>query len=111
MTETNLESLRADVAFVGADGIDLAGGVYNASVEVGRMLGKMAAAAAVTYVVADHSRVGRTALSRFGDLTAWGGLITDSGSTRNHATALRRVGITLLLSETLSSTPCTPPRP
>lgn len=98
LTETNLESLRADLAFVGADGVDLAGRVYNASVEVGRMLGKMAAASAITYVVADHSKVGRTALARFGDLTDWGGLITDSGLTRRHATTLRRAGVKVIVS-------------
>ena len=105
LTEANLESLRADLAFIGADGIDLAGRVYNASVEVGRMLAKMAAAAAATYVVADSSKIGRTALVRFGQLARWRGLVTNQGLSRAQATALRKAGVNLILS---NSTPRKP---
>jgi hypothetical protein len=45
LTESNLEALRADIAFIGADGIDENGSCYNASLTVARMLGKMIRAA------------------------------------------------------------------
>jgi DeoR family transcriptional regulator of aga operon len=105
LTEANLESLRADLAFVGADGIDLAGRVYNASVEVGRMLAKMAAAATATYVVADSSKIGRTALVRFGQLARWRGLVTNQGLSKSHAAALRKAGVKLILGNSA------PPKP
>jgi len=98
LTEGNLETLQADLAFIGADGIDLKGGIYNQSPEVARMLGKMAAAAGSVYVVADSSKVGRTALVRFGHLARWGGLITDARLTRTQAAALRRAGVKLTLA-------------
>lgn len=77
VTESTLEMLKADIAFIGADGVDAEGNVYNASPAVGQMLGKMAAAAQCVYVVADHTKVGRTAMMRFGDVKNWRGLITD----------------------------------
>lgn len=90
LTEANLEGLRADVAFVGADGIDLQGNVYNTSLAVARMLRKMTAAANRVYVAADSSKVGRTALARYGRLTDFDGLITDEGLGRAEAAALKR---------------------
>jgi len=78
LTESNLESLRADIAFIGADGIDENGTCYNASLTVARMLGKMIQAAQQVYVVADASKLGRTALASFGQLADFSGLITDA---------------------------------
>lgn len=96
LTEANLEGLRADVAFVGADGIDRRGFVYNASLAVGRMLRKMAGAAARVYVVADSSKIGRTALARFGRVADWDGLITDNGIRPADAAALRKSKVRII---------------
>ncbi len=79
LTESNLESLRADVAFVGADGIDADGVVYNASLGIAKMLSKMVEAAEQVYVVADATKLGRKALASFGNIARWKGLITDAG--------------------------------
>lgn len=92
LTEANLETLRADVAFVGAGGIDRCGAVYNESPEVARMLSKMAASAGRVFVVADSSKLGKTALFRFGRIKDWAGLITDSGANRSLLASLRRTG-------------------
>ena len=80
ITEGNLDALHADVAFLGADGIDVDGGVYSQAPALARMLSKMAAAADRVYAVADHSKLGRKALMRFGDLSRWDGLVTDEGA-------------------------------
>lgn len=80
LTESNLDSLRADIAFIGADGIDENGTVYNASLTVARMLSRMIAAAREVYVVADRSKLGRTALASFGRLAEFNGLITDASA-------------------------------
>jgi DeoR/GlpR family transcriptional regulator of sugar metabolism len=93
LTEANLETLHADVAFIGADGIDTRGAVYNHSPEVARMLTKMAAAASRVYVVADHSKLGRTALWRFGHLRDWTGLVTDAQADRALIARFARSGI------------------
>lgn len=98
LTESNLESLHADVAFVGADGIDARGNIYNDSLAVGRMLSKMAASADRVFAVADSSKVGRKALTRFGRIAEWGGLITDGSLNRPTATALQRAGVRLIVA-------------
>jgi len=92
LTESNLETLHADVAFIGADGIDARGAVYNQSPEVARMLTKMAAAASRVYVVADHSKLGQTALCRFGHLKDWTGLVTDAKADRRTERQARKIG-------------------
>jgi len=96
LTETNLEHLRADVAFLGADAIDNEGYAYNNSIEVGRMLTKMAASAKRTFAVADSSKLGRTALMRYGSITGWEGLITDEGIQKNVAADLKRAGVRVI---------------
>lgn len=99
LTESNLESLRADLAFVGADGIGTDGELYNSSMSVGRMLGKMVSRANAVYVVADSSKIGRTALSRFGNARDFQGLITDSAIAPADLTALRQAGVRILLAD------------
>jgi DeoR family transcriptional regulator, fructose operon transcriptional repressor len=91
LTESNLETLHADVAFIGADAIDARGAVYNQSPEVARMLTKMAAAANRVFVVADHTKLGRTALWRFGQLQDWA-LVTDAQADRGLLKGLEKSG-------------------
>ncbi|OGV62225.1 MAG: hypothetical protein A2283_20275 [Lentisphaerae bacterium RIFOXYA12_FULL_48_11] len=97
LTETNLENLHADVTMIGADAIDLKGNIYNNSTEVARMLTRMAAASPVVYVVADSSKIGKTALMRFGNISRWKGLITDNGISKKDASALRQSGVNLII--------------
>lgn len=94
--EANLETIRADLAFLGADAVDERGFAYNKSPEVARMLARMATAAREVFVLADSAKIGRTELARFGSLRRWGGLVTDRNLSRKHAAALRRAGVKLL---------------
>ncbi|MCC7518218.1 MAG: DeoR/GlpR transcriptional regulator [Verrucomicrobiae bacterium] len=96
IAEATLENVRADLAFLGADAVDIRGLAYNKSPEVARMLGHMARAAREVYVVADSSKIGRTELMCFGRITRWSGLVTDRELSRKHAAALRRAGVRLL---------------
>ena len=96
ITEANLDTLRADIAFLGADGIDRQGGVYQKSPEVARMLMKMAASAGRVYVVADSSKLGKTALYRFGRLQDWAALVTNVGADRSILAALKKAGVRVL---------------
>ncbi len=97
VTEMNLEHLKADWAFIGADGIDLQGNLYNSSIEVCRMLTKMVAGAKSAHIVSDSSKIGRTALMRFGNIAACQGLITDSGIQPAHIKALRKAGVNVVI--------------
>jgi len=96
LTETNLESIRADLAFIGTDGIDDTGCVYSESAEVARMLGKMAAAARHTYVVCDHTKLGQTALWRFGQLKDFAGVITDTAAPSSILKSLSKAGAQII---------------
>ena len=98
LTESNLDNLRADLAFVGADGIDLQGNIYNGSIEIGRMLEKMLRCATDAYVVADSSKIGQTALMQYGNLSALRGLITDSRISAEQLDALTRAGARVIVA-------------
>lgn len=99
LAEANLDAFRADVAFLGADGVGVNGELYNASLTVGRLIAKMATRAGSVYVVADSSKIGRTALSKFGNAQAFQGLITDAGIARADRRALERAGVRVLIAE------------
>jgi DeoR family transcriptional regulator of aga operon len=99
LTEANLETLHADLAFLGTDSVDARGTVYNQSPEVARMLTKMAAAATTVYVVADGSKLGKTALWRFGLLQDWAGLITDRQADAKILASLRKAGVQVVRAE------------
>ncbi len=97
LTEANVEGLRADVAFLGTDAVDAAGTATSASLSLARLIAKLAAAARRVYIVADSSKLGRTALARVGTLKNWSGLITDRGAPPRLLAALRRAGVTVIL--------------
>jgi DeoR/GlpR family transcriptional regulator of sugar metabolism len=99
VTEMNLENLRADLAFIGADGIDLEGNIYNASIEVCHTLSKMAAAARDAYIVSDSSKIGKTALMRFGNISCCKGLITDAGITPEQLAELQKAGVHVIITQ------------
>ncbi len=103
LTESNLEVLKADIAFIGADAIDTDGKTYNRSMAVARMLSRMATAARQVYVVADSTKIGQTALALYGNLKNWNGLITDHGLTPAHGTALKQAGCVVLQPATHSA--------
>jgi DeoR/GlpR family transcriptional regulator of sugar metabolism len=96
LTESNLETLRADVAFLGADAVDSHGAVYQQSPELARMLTKMAASAGRVFVVADASKLGKTALWRFGRLADWAALITDPSADRSILASLKKSGVRVI---------------
>ena len=90
-TEDMLELFSADFAFQGADGIDLEGYVYNANVDSARVSQKMRQRAQRSYILSDSSKIGQTALFRFGNLRDGCGLITDSGIEPQHLHAFREL--------------------
>jgi len=101
LTDYNLEMLRADIAFIGVDAIDHQGNAYNTCTEVGRMLSRMAQAAAKVYAVADHTKIGRRELMRFANVAEWAGLICDDQLSDAMRAPLRRAGINILQPSTV----------
>lgn len=87
------------MVFLGADAIDRQGAVYQQSPEVARMVAKMAASASRVYVVADGSKLGNTALWRFGRLPDWAALITDASADRSLLASLKKAGVRVIKAE------------
>jgi len=97
VTETVLEMFAADVAFQGADGIGLDGALYNADMRISRVDRKIRERAARTYVLADSTKVGRTALVRHSFLQQVDALITDDGIDPEHKRQLEQLGAKIIV--------------
>ncbi|MBN1853512.1 MAG: DeoR/GlpR transcriptional regulator [Pirellulales bacterium] len=98
LTESNLELLHAEIAFLGADGIDAQGNVYTNPPDNSAVLLRMAASADQVYVVADHTKLNQSALRCFGRLDAWSGLITDPGCDMEYVQGLRERNIHVIVA-------------
>jgi len=87
VTEHCLELFAADYAFQGADGIGADGSIYNSDLRLAAVDKIMRRVAAKSVVLADHTKVGTTALACSGTLADVDTFITDS---RAPAAALKR---------------------
>jgi DeoR/GlpR family transcriptional regulator of sugar metabolism len=87
VTEHSLELFAADIAFQGADAIGLDGAIYNSDLQLAKVDQHMRRIATRCCVLADHSKIGRTALARNGSLADIDILITDRAAP---AAALKR---------------------
>lgn len=99
LTLQGLAGLRADMAFVGVDSVDIEGATYSRSIEVAHLIASMASDADVVYVVADSSKVGRTSLAKSGSLADWEGLITDQELDASKARELKKSGAKVILAK------------
>lgn len=88
-TEHCLELFSADLAFQGADGIGLDGKIYNSDLRLARVDKLMRTVAKRSCVLADHSKIGLTALACSGSLAGVDIFITNKGAAPE---ALRRFG-------------------
>ena len=77
VTEHCLELFAADVAFQGADAIGVDGSIYNSDLRLARVDKLMRRVANECCVLADHTKIGRTALGRSGSLADVDTFITD----------------------------------
>ncbi len=99
LAEQILESLHADVGFLGIDAIDTQGGVYNDLISMARLLSKEVEVCKKIYGIADHSKIGKKSLIRYSNLAEWNGLITDDNASKTDIRALERAGINVILAK------------
>ena len=97
VAEAALGMLAVDIAFQGADGIGLDGSLYTGDLGTARLDQRIRERAARTYVLADSTKVGRTALARHGSLREMSGWITDRGIQAEHLKALRKLGVPITI--------------
>lgn len=77
ITETNLGMFTADIAFGGADGIDTDGTIYTEDMRIVKVDQKIRKCAAKNYILADSSKIGKTALAANGKVNEVDALIID----------------------------------
>jgi DeoR/GlpR family transcriptional regulator of sugar metabolism len=98
IAEANIELLRAEIAFLGADAVDDQGNVFTNPPDNSAVLLKMIGSAQRVFVVADHTKLGGAALRRFGELAQWAGLITDEACDPEFVAQLRELGINVIIA-------------
>lgn len=97
-TEMMLERLTADVAVLGADGVDPERGCFAQDIDFARIPELMARNAGRTIVAADSAKLGRTSGARYLTTDGLGTLVTDSGAASRLVVAFRDRGVTVLLA-------------
>lgn len=83
VTEHCLELFSVDITFQGADGIGLDGSLYNSDLRLARVDQIMRRVSKRSCVLADHTKIGVTALARSGSLQDIDILITSDGASPN----------------------------
>jgi DeoR family transcriptional regulator, aga operon transcriptional repressor len=93
-----LDQVTLDLAILGVDGIDLAGGATAHHEGEASTNNMMASRAAKVVVVADSSKVGRRAFARICPLAGIDALVTDTGIGDDAAAGFRDQGVTLIVA-------------
>ncbi len=102
VTEAVLDMFMVDIAFQGADGIGADGALYTADIQISKVDRKIREQAERTYVLADSSKIGKTALTRHGFVQQVDALITDDGITGKDKRRLERLGAKVIVVSTNS---------
>jgi DeoR family transcriptional regulator, fructose operon transcriptional repressor len=97
-TVAALQMLRADVAFLGTNGLTLRHGLSTPDYSEAAAKRAMVKCAQRVIVLADSSKVGREHTIRFADLSEVDVFVTDSGITDRDANALRRNDIEVVIA-------------
>jgi DeoR family transcriptional regulator of aga operon len=96
LADAVLDRIRADIAFVGCNGIDAAAGVTNVNLPEADMKRRMLATAARAVVVADSSKLGIIQLSRVVPLADIDTLVTGSEASKERLEQFRSAGLEVL---------------
>jgi DeoR/GlpR family transcriptional regulator of sugar metabolism len=91
LLERVLESISADIAFIGADAISPDGGCYCQNEDTARIVQMMMRQSRRSILLADHTKVGLQAPVRFARLKDFALWITSKGLKRNARNALKRL--------------------
>jgi len=87
-----LREAYVDVAFLGTNGLSIERGLTTPDLAEAAVKGAMIAAARRVVVLADHTKIGRDAFARFGQLVDIEALITDDGVDLDVAEAIEAAG-------------------
>jgi len=96
VTEANLSMFAVDIAFQGADGVGVDGKLYSDDIRIVKVDQKIRQRANRTFVLADSSKIGRTALIAHGSVNEVEALITDENSDLRHRRAYEKMGAEII---------------
>lgn len=95
VTEHCLELFSADWLFQGAEGVGWDGSVYNTDLQLGQVDRKMRLRADKVCLLADSSKIGRSALVETGNLSEFDLFITDERANPEFVEQMRKKGTTI----------------
>ena len=90
LTEQNIDFLRADIAFMGADAIDDKGNTYTDDLRVVNLDRKMAQNSKSVVITADSSKFDKTSMCKVFDSKDYDFIITDSKITKKLLNSLHK---------------------
>ncbi|HUV39543.1 MAG TPA: DeoR/GlpR family DNA-binding transcription regulator [Planctomycetota bacterium] len=99
LVEENLSRIHPDWAFIGCDGISLAGGLTTSDARVARATSLMIAAADRATLLCDSSKAGRDAFVTFAAIDDLDVLITDRGMSAEILDAARASDVETIIVE------------
>jgi len=91
--ENFIRDLSVDKAFLGADAVDIEHGITNATFSEVTIKQQIIESAKETFLVADHTKFGRTSLVNVADLRQVEYLITDNKIKQKTVNKLEKLGI------------------
>lgn len=98
ITETLLDMFAVNMAFQGVDAISLDGAMYANDIRTAKVSQKIRDRAEQTYVLADHSKIGRMGFMQYGSLQQTNALITDSGIKDEDKSRLEKLGVKVIVA-------------
>ncbi len=90
LTEDNIEKFRADIAFIGADGVDCDADTFTDNLEVSSLSRRMAKNSSKVIVVSDSSKMGRESMVKVLSPHDYDMIITDDGINQKTLQKLRK---------------------
>lgn len=99
MGEDLLRTIKANVAFIGCNGVDLTGGITNVNLPEAQIKQRMIDAVRRRVVLADHTKLGHVELVRICAIEDVDVLITDAGGDTDLVNAIRARGPEVLVAE------------
>ena len=90
-----LEQLKADIAFLGCNGVDPTRGFTNSNIAEAEIKQAMVRSAGRTVFLADHDKIGEVASAFVADISSAELLITDSGADQKELRILESEGLAI----------------
>lgn len=99
LAERTLREIHVEKAFLSVNGLSIEHGLTTPNMTEAHTNSIMVEVADQLIVLADHSKIGRVALSRFAPISAVSTLITDSGTPQDFIEELRKRSVEVIVAE------------